>query len=355
MKFLINGRSFLASQVRSERTNTGSYVWVGNIGKNEIGIKGAANPLNSVILVRRKGKVMGKISIAGQSYLLKPSRVGEYRLIEVNEENAPVGDGDIMANTSVSDNKLQAIKSISLDSLDQSNTEIAIMVNYTHEAYKESDDIDLLIDFMIAEANQSYINSEIKIALVLAGTSEVDSSFNDFGGDNHEAVLNSYVAKNDGKMDEIHQIRDMIKADIGVLLVSEQYTSYGKAASILADESKAFAIVRVDKAVSAFTFSHEIGHLQGARHDLFFDTNGVPFRYGHGYEDYIDGRWRSIMSGAPCQRKVGDPKPPVGPCRRINYWSNPEVIYLRMPMGEASYNDNAHVLNQTRQYISTFR
>ena len=59
----------------------------------------------------------------------------------------------------------------------------------------------------------------------------------------------------------------------------------GQADAIYADASSAFAIVDYDCATGYYSFGHELGHLQGARHDPNNDPTSTPFAYGHGYQD----------------------------------------------------------------------
>ena len=44
-----------------------------------------------------------------------------------------------------------------------------------------------------------------------------------------------------------------------------------------------------------------------------------------------------------------------GGCPRLNYWSNPSVLYNGIPMGTTSTNDNERVLNNTRNTVAAFR
>ena len=75
----------------------------------------------------------------------------------------------------------------------------------------------------------------------------------------------------------------------------------------------AFAAVHWDCATGYYSFAHEIGHLQSARHDIATDPSTSPYAYGHGYryEPSSGSRWRTIMA-YNCTRS----------CPRLNFWSN---------------------------------
>ncbi len=45
----------------------------------------------------------------------------------------------------------------------------------------------------------------------------------------------------------------------------------------------------------------------------------------------------------------------TGGCPRLNYWSNPAVLYNGQPMGTTSTSHNQRVLNNTRATVAAFR
>ena len=93
------------------------------------------------------------------------------------------------------------------------------------------------------------------------------------------------------------------------------------------------------------TLTHEIGHLQSARHDPKNDPTNTPYAWGHGYQYTTNPKWRTIMA----YNCTG------GGCPRLNFWSNPGVLYNGKPMGTTTKNDNHRVLNDTRATVAAFR
>jgi len=80
----------------------------------------------------------------------------------------------------------------------------------------------------------------------------------------------------------------------------------------------------------------------------------LPFPYGHGFL-YTTGGWRTIMA---YNDKVNCPGGPThGYCTRLQYWSNPDIMYpdVRIPMGSPDDEDNARVLDSTDVTMAGFR
>lgn len=96
----------------------------------------------------------------------------------------------------------------------------------------------------------------------------------------------------------MHALRVQERADVVVLL---HHTSNpgdcGYAYAIPAYlASEAFATVNVQCFTKGwFVTAHEVGHLQGARHNVEADPTNVPFAFGHGFVDPQRGL-RDIMS-----------------------------------------------------------
>ena len=139
--------------------------------------------------------------------------------------------------------------------------------------------------------------------------------------------------------------RHATAAYAGGLLINNP--SYGGLASgIGSTAATAFAAVYWDCATGYYSFAHEIGHLQSARHDIANDPSTSPYAFGHGYryEPASGTGWRTIMA-YDCTRG----------CPRLNYWSNPNISYNGIPMGIASSADNQRVLVTTKHTVAGFR
>lgn len=215
---------------------------------------------------------------------------------------------------------------------------ITVLVAYTPKVESMVSNVNALINAAVDDANLSYVHSQISLRLKLVDTVKVQ--YTEAGA--HEVDLDRFMKNGDGFMDNIHKRRKDTQANICILLIdNKQYC--GLAAAILATEDTAFAVVHYDCAVKNRSFMHEIGHLQGARHDLDVDKTVDPLRpYNHGYLSQRD--WRTIMA-----------YPTNAQPNRLLYWSNPKVNLAGDPMGTVAKHDNARVLNETALMISKFR
>ena len=201
-----------------------------------------------------------------------------------------------------------------------------------------SGDIVGLVNLAITETNQSYANSGIYITAQNAGvyiTNYVESgSFN--------TDLTRFRGTTDGFMDNIHTARNTQVADVAMLFINNS-SSCGLASGIGSTASTAFAAVHFSCAAGNYSFGHEIGHLQSARHDPAADPTTTPYAYGHGYRSPTS-LWRTVMA-YDC----------TSGCPRIKYWSNPNLVLNGQAMGTTTTSNNALVLNNTRATIAAYR
>lgn len=313
-----------------------SFVWNGSFGAKREGS----------IFVVRDGNVTGTVRADGKLYSVRPLGKGLHAVTEQEERKFPPDhpkefderekkapkDGDVRKRLDASRKDAPAGKEAGPFTL-------RVLVAYTPKVAEAVPDILGMIDLAVAETNQSYLNSNIRIRAELAHAVKLDyAETGDF-----EKDLNLFRGKDDTHMDDVHALRNTHKADVCVLLVND--SAYcGLADAILAREDSAFALVYHNCATGYYSFAHEIGHLQGARHNDAADPTVFPFPHGHGCCNAGEG-WRTIMS-YDC-----------GGASRLPYWSNPEVKHptTGTAMGTKEREDNARVLNETAPLITGFR
>jgi hypothetical protein len=216
---------------------------------------------------------------------------------------------------------------------------INVLVVYTASAASAAGNIASKIQLAVDETNQSYVNSGVNINMVRVHTAQV--TYNENGTfSQHVSRLRSTT---DGYMDNVHTLRNTYAADV-VLLVVNDSEACGIASSIGSTASTAFAVAHWSCITGYYSFGHEIGHLQGARHDRYVDGSTTPYAYGHGFIP-ASKSWRTIMAyGNNCSN-----------CTRIQYWSSPLKTYGGVAMGTAQYEDNARVLNLTAPTVALYR
>lgn len=217
---------------------------------------------------------------------------------------------------------------------------INVLVVYTASAASAAGNIASKIQLAVDETNQSYVNSGININMVRVHTAQVTYTEANKSFSQHVASLKGTT---DGLMDNVHTLRNTYAADM-VLLVVNDSEACGIASSIGSTASSAFAVAHWDCITGYYSFGHELGHLQGARHDRFVDSSTSPYSYGHGFIPAAKN-WRTVMAyGNNCSN-----------CTRIQYWSNPLKTYGGVAMGTATYEDNARVLNLTAASVAAYR
>ena len=292
----------------------------------------------SATLIVRKGDVTGSVVTADGLYRISPIGGGVHAFVKADTrkfppdeppsfhpkqgppgERSPVpGEGDRGSRASSSP-----------------PTQIDVLVAYTSAAKARVFDMDATIALAVAEANQAYVNSNINIYLNLVDSFEV--SYRETGK-TFETILYDFVG-----MADVNQRRDSSCADLSALIIDQQ-DYCGLADAILANPSTAFAIVDYTCATGYFSFAHELGHLMGARHNEQVDATPG---YNHGLRHDgggSDPSFVTIMS-YDCP----------GGCQRLQYFSNPNLMYGPVPMGTTATNYNARELNATAPYVSSFR
>ena len=218
---------------------------------------------------------------------------------------------------------------------------IRVIVGYTALAQTETDDdfgrtMIEHISLAITESNQGYANSDVDMRMEMAHMylttdDETNNACND---------VDDLQEDGDGKWDEIHDKRGFYDGDMVCLITGGLYAINpacnpngglcGRAFGFdYTDDANMFQVSEYDCATGNFTFAHEFGHNQGARHDN--DNTGTPFSYARGYNQ--GSLFRTIM--AVCCSPT-----------RVNYWSNPDIDHpsCDCPTG-TSTRDNARALD----------
>jgi hypothetical protein len=344
LEFELLGQPVQALQSRVETLADGGSIWYGQIGTRagaRLPKAGAPDPMNAVILVRNGDTVTGSIRRDGQLYRLRPVSDGRHVLVEVDETRMPAdhpADYNSLPTIAMPASDRAGIAAASSGT----PATIRVLVVATNGAVAAyGGNMQSLVQLAVAESNQGYSNSNVGITLQLAGyetTSYAESS--SFSTD-----LARFRNTSDGVMDSIHASRNTTRADVAVLVINNA-SSCGLASGIGSTAATAFAAVHWDCATGYYSFAHEIGHLQSARHDIATDSSTSPYAYGHGYryEPATGTGWRTIMA-YNCTRS----------CPRLNYWSNPNITYNGIPTGIASSADNQRVLVNTKAAVAAFR
>lgn len=304
-------------------------------------IMGPDGQQGSIAMVYLNGELSGNLNYKAGNYSITPMGKGAFSLYEIDFKRAPkVEDAPGMTDTHENANSANSENAVALAAT-ACNLRVLVAITPSAETYiKNSLGFSSLTQFSlqaIAETNQAYLNSGVNIQMELAASVRV--SYTESG--NYSTDLTRFMNTADGYMDEIHTYRNLYAADVNVMIFNNN-SACGLASTILANAASAFGVVHYDCALGYYSFGHEIGHLQGCRHNPEQDPSTTPYSYGHGYL-YTAGGWRTIMA----YNYSGE--------TRLQYFSNPNVTYGGVPMGTTSTHYNAQVLNVTSNTINGFR
>jgi peptidyl-Asp metalloendopeptidase len=335
-------RRITLAQSRTQALASGSLVWSGKVLETAKARPLTASEvrddqLNSAILVRRGDGVTGTLRVDGQLWRIRPLADGNHALVQVDESLMPADHPDefrLLPTIDMAQRGRVGTAAVAPAAVETIRVQ-AVATSEAVSAY--GGDMRALVELAVAETNQGYANSGVEINMELAHYRTVN--YNDVG---HSTDLARFRSTSDGYFDDIHATRDQYGADVNVLVINDGGYC-GLASGIGSSASTAFATVYWDCATGYYSFGHEVGHLQSARHDPANDPSTTPYAYGHGYQ-YPSGGWRTIMAYA-CS----------GGCARLNYWSNPNRTYNGVPMGTASQSHNQRVLENTKATVAAFR
>jgi peptidyl-Asp metalloendopeptidase len=331
-----------AAKNASFNTDDGLLVWQGSSRSSESKFislsKGDDRAANEVTLVRNGAMVTGNIRVRGQLFELRPMFDGNHVLYAVNE-TLRLSDHGSRYDESRLAQQGEAAAAPAPEAV-AANTVIRTMVVISATAKAQLADPVGYVTTAFSETNTGYANSGVQITNQQAGPLYT-ATYTESG--DLEVDLNRFALTNDGILDSVHTLRNTNTADVVVFMV-DAGAFCGLARNIPANASSAFAVVKRSCAVGNYSFGHEIGHLQGARHNPQNDPTTTPYTFGHGFQDPA-GAFRTIMA-YPCSS---------GACPRLNYWSNPTIKFNNKALGNTTASDNARVLNTTRTTVAGFR
>jgi hypothetical protein len=326
--------SFVAVLDRLEPTSPGRYAWIGHVD-------GVDRSSVTLIVDRAARMLTGDVNFADGVYQIRPLDNGLHAIYKLDQSRFPE---DLVVEAPEPMEDAQAPPGTADD-----GSRIDVMAVYTPAARVAAGGtaaIENLIDLAVTETNQSYISSGIapRIRLVFKGEVSYTES-GDFTTD-----LNRLQNTSDGYMDTVHTLRNQYGADmVSLIIEGTQYCgiAYAIGGPSASYATSAFQVTARTCATGYYSFGHEFGHLQGARHDRYVDnTNNSPYTYNHGY--YApNNAWRTIMAYANgCNG-----------CTRIPYWSNPDIRYgdnqaMGVAEGQTNAADNRKTLNNTAYAVA---
>jgi hypothetical protein len=327
---------------RIEKSPELGTAWIGEL-------KGIAGGSFTIVLV--DGAFIAHVSSPAGTYEVSYAADKLYRVVKIDQSkfrDHPDGSYEhLLDNLPVEG----ASQTQSFDSQADTASTIDVLVAYTDDARAAEGSTAAMkarIALAVTETNQSYTNSGISVPrLRLVHVQEY--SYTETG--NLDTDLQRFSGNGDGYFDSIHSLRNKYGADMVGLIVENGGAYCGLAKAIMATAATAFQVTDRGCATGYYSFGHEFGHLQGARHDVYVDSSTTPYTYGHGYVhrgSTAAQRWRTVMAYDNYCTAAGYS------CTRLQYWSNPSKLYNGAAMGNTTAK-NYLVLGNTALTVANFR
>lgn len=296
-----------------------------------------------ITLAENNGRIVGSIQSEGRLYKVRPAGNGAVTIAEVPDNSLVDHDSNYFEEMNFT-SKVGALNTTSGIATTDSGGKITVIVAYTDAFEADAGDVPAYMDLLEEETNVSFANSVVNTSV------EIVHAYRTSYAESGSFYVDREYFSNDAypETKELYELRDLYSADVMIVLTgNDLYSgSCGLAKTIYASESTAFAFAREGCATGYFSFAHEIGHLLGARHIIYSDSNMEPFEYGHGYCNTTPSTWRSVMA-YNCPSDRGGP--------RIQQWSNPDITIDGDPTGTSNLEDNARVIRERAWEVANFR
>ncbi|MBL1266030.1 reprolysin-like metallopeptidase, partial [Methylomicrobium sp. RS1] len=325
----------------------GSTTWIGHVeGEDD----------SEVFLTVRGNTMSGNVQIGDKTYEIEPKGNNQYDVTQVNPDNNPKHSHskrpeDFLAAGGQINTTATATSSSPTTSAATAGTVIDLLVAYTPKALNNAGGqagIEAKITNAVAMANQAYLNSHIDMQLNLVGMAQ--TNYVETG--NMSTSLTDLTGTSDGKMDEIHSLRNQVGADQVALVTAD--TNYCGIAYIMSSgwvstsfAPYAFSVVHDDSryaCLSDNTLAHELGHNQGDEHNIEdAAAAGGAYSYSYGYRLCQTGGFRTVMSYS-CTGGT-----------RVSYFSNPNVTLTTGEVTGTAAANNALSMSNTKAIVAAFR
>ena len=356
---LFDDAVFPAAVTGTAPTSSGGYSLTGRLDGVEFG---------SLVLVVNGDVVAGTVQAPPDTYTIRSVGDGVHVIRKVDLSTLPPEAEPVVIPAPATGEPAPAVSSAgdppgvprsiadSPHARSDDGAVIDVLVVYTAAAKWYAGgtaEIETLIDLSVAETNQAYADSNVIQRIRLAHKQEIVHEERSGLTD-----LSRLSSRQDGFLDDVHQLRDDHQADLVALIDGPLGSLCGIAWIGPGTPGIGFSLTAADCLSPSYTFAHELGHNMGLRHDVpVDDTIDEDFPDNHGYVNqraFVEGapetaRWRTIMAyNTQCRRQGFS-------CARLPRFSNPEQSWNGDPQGVAGVSNARRVLDATRATMARYR
>jgi len=288
------------------------------------------NDLVDMVLTVHNGDIYGHMSMDnGDSYVVEYCGQGIHVIKQLDVDN--LGE-DYGVDSEEFEGDTEFLRYLTPAERQDTTTLVTytVKVYYTPEFAAVTSDIDGFIEQVIQETNQGYINSKVPLR-VKALSSEL-ATLNDLSS---SSVMLSSFKTMKGTTEALRG-----SADAAALLV-KSLDACGRGYINTIRSGTTVSVTKKSCALGYYSFGHELGHNIGLTHNIEVAQNR-NYAYGHGHL-IAKGRhstgYRTILAYSANGHRT-----------RVNYYSNPDVIYpsTGTPTGVTGVSNNARILTENR-------
>lgn len=322
----LGGTEYVAEKGKVEFRAADEFVWRGSIGLSRF-----RSTITSV-----DGFTAGVVYLpSGEIYELSPSW-NTHVLRKVDLSSLPACDGPAPIPASIA-KKIAMRKSVAKAAAAGTIYEITAMEIYEFaavEAVGGELQLRAAIQNAVDVANTNLVDSGVAARLRL-----VYSGLVSYTGSGNSADDLGWVANDSG----VAALRAQYRADLVGIWVEHDASgrSWAFRPTEFFEADLGFHAILRGTALTAYIYSHEIGHNLGFDHDQAnaMPPSDDPRPYARGYIRTTNPKFRDIMSypGASC---------PFGSCEIAPLFSTPLKSWRGVPAGVAGLADNVRVANE---------
>ncbi len=335
---------------RIEYSSEEDYEWYGELEYEDTST--CTCRYGYLLLLSKDGEKFGQIKLEEEFYTITDLGEGKWVLVQEPADEGPLPYEAQNLPVGVQDSTFVSTRS-------EGNCTVKVLVLYTPAADERMASMEQLVKSSIAITNQAFRNSaistcELRLELVAMEEFGLDETAKTF----QEVLFEVSSSPSNPDDPDGPARRAFYHADIVVLFVDQYIMDPQESALGVAflgpSSTNAYGVVSAPRN-NHFVFSHEVGHLLGAKHEPcdaedagdHCDDTG-DFEHAHTWS-YETGCW---WSKETVKRRTIEYS--LATADNIQYYSNPDVEVEGYSTGVEGERDNAQMLKNNACVVANF-